>query len=148
MQLLLLIFIPFVVSEDTGIDDFSEEDFKCSLPDVTSPNQKVDINRIRADFSKISEVKFPGLIGPLNERLICKIKCIDGNWVGPLCASTPDGRFQPILRQCLYKHEHPLLAISFRNSSIEVSFTALTHIVVYFNVDYNRNFILKSIFTD
>lgn len=119
MQLLLLIFIPFVVSEDTGIDDFSEEDFKCSLPDVTSPNQKVDINRIRADFSKISEVKFPGLIGPLNERLICKIKCIDGNWVGPLCASTPDGRFQPILRQCLYKHEHPLLAISFRNSSIE-----------------------------
>lgn len=35
------------------------------------------------------QVKFPGLIGPLNERLICKIKCIDGNWVGPLCSSTP-----------------------------------------------------------
>ncbi|KOB75670.1 Hikaru genki, partial [Operophtera brumata] len=34
-------------------------------------------------------VKFPGLIGPLNERLICKIKCIDGNWVGPLCSTTP-----------------------------------------------------------
>lgn len=37
----------------------------------------------------VLQVKFPGLIGPLNERLICKIKCIDGNWVGPLCSNTP-----------------------------------------------------------
>ncbi|CAH1647501.1 unnamed protein product [Spodoptera littoralis] len=94
------------------------DDFKCSLPDVKSLDANLDITRFRSDFSKISEVKFPGLIGPLNERLICKIKCIDGNWVGPLCSNTPDGRFQPILRECLYKNEHPLLAISFKNSSI------------------------------
>ncbi|KAM3968462.1 locomotion-related protein hikaru genki [Aphomia sociella] len=95
------------------------DDFKCSLPDVTSLDINLDITRFRSDFSKISEVKFPGLIGPLNERLICKIKCIDGNWVGPLCSSTPDGRFQPILRECLYKNDHPLLSISFKNSSID-----------------------------
>ncbi|XP_013189377.1 locomotion-related protein Hikaru genki [Amyelois transitella] len=98
---------------------FPLEDFKCSLPDVTSVDLNLDITRFRSDFSKISEVKFPGLIGPLNERLICKIKCIDGNWVGPLCSTSPDGRFQPILRECLYRNDHPLLAISFKNSSID-----------------------------
>ncbi|CAK1588528.1 unnamed protein product [Parnassius mnemosyne] len=102
-----------------GNTTFAQDEFKCSLPDVTSIDDNLDITRFRSDFSKISEVKFPGLIGPLNERLICKIKCIDGNWVGPLCSSTPDGRFQPILRECLYRNDYPLLSISFKNSSID-----------------------------
>lgn len=120
---LLFLFTAFVKSHEEN-KTFSEdvildEDFKCALPDVTSVDVDLDINRFRADFSKISEVKFPGLIGPLNERLICKIKCIDGNWVGPLCSNTPDGRFQPILRECAYHSDHPLLSISFKNSSID-----------------------------
>ncbi|CAG5039280.1 unnamed protein product [Parnassius apollo] len=102
-----------------GNTTFAQDEFKCSLPDVTSTDDNLDITRFRSDFSKISEVKFPGLIGPLNERLICKIKCIDGNWVGPLCSSTPDGRFQPILRECFYRNDYPLLSISFKNSSID-----------------------------
>ncbi|XP_073955742.1 locomotion-related protein hikaru genki isoform X2 [Choristoneura fumiferana] len=116
-MLVVLLYCSKVFCEDQI--EFSEDDFKCSLPDVKSEDEKLDVTRFRSDFSKISEVKFPGLIGPLNERLICKIKCIDGNWVGPLCSSTPDGRFQPILRECVYRNNHPLLAISFRNASVE-----------------------------
>ncbi|XP_028169488.1 locomotion-related protein Hikaru genki isoform X2 [Ostrinia furnacalis] len=117
--LLFLAIIPIITCEGGENITYSQEEFKCSLPDVTSLDDNLDVTRFRSDFSKISEVKFPGLIGPLNERLICKIKCIDGNWVGPLCSSTPDGRFQPILRECLYRNEHPLLAVSFKNSSID-----------------------------
>ncbi|KAG6461638.1 hypothetical protein O3G_MSEX012764 [Manduca sexta] len=114
---MLYFILPFILCQEDFT--YSPDDFKCSLPDVTTQDKNLDIKRFRSDFSKISEVKFPGLIGPLNERLICKIKCIDGNWVGPLCSSTPDGRFQPILRECLYRQVQPLLAISFKNSSIE-----------------------------
>jgi hypothetical protein len=40
----------------------------------------------RSDYStEIMEVKFAGQIGPLGEKRLCKIKCIGGNWVGPLC---------------------------------------------------------------
>ncbi|XP_063633175.1 locomotion-related protein Hikaru genki [Cydia splendana] len=118
IALFILFFGGTTYCEDVQIE-FSEDDFKCTLPDVKSEDDKLNVTRFRSDFSKISEVKFPGVIGPLNERLICKIKCIDGNWVGPLCSSTPDGRFQPILRECVYRNDHPLLAISFRNSTIE-----------------------------
>ncbi|KAL4717775.1 hypothetical protein ACJJTC_000924 [Scirpophaga incertulas] len=116
---ILYIVLPLALCNSEVNVTFSQDDFKCSLPDVMSLDDNLDVLRFRSDFSKISEVKFPGLIGPLNERLICKIKCIDGNWVGPLCSSTPDGRFQPILRECLYRNDHPLLAISFKNSSID-----------------------------
>ncbi|XP_072930729.1 locomotion-related protein Hikaru genki isoform X2 [Epargyreus clarus] len=122
-MLIIFYFTAIVYTAAVLCDDENRtlppDEFKCSLPDVTSLDDNLDITRFRSDFSKISEVKFPGLIGPLNERLICKIKCIDGNWVGPLCSNTADGRFQPILRECLYRHDHPLLAISFKNSSIE-----------------------------
>jgi hypothetical protein len=37
------------------------------------------------DYSDVMEVKFSGAIGPLGERRLCKIKCIGGEWVGPLC---------------------------------------------------------------
>ncbi|CAH0715962.1 unnamed protein product, partial [Brenthis ino] len=116
--LFMLLFISYTAFCDTGNDTNVLDDFKCSLPDVTTVDDNLDIGRFRSDFSKISEVKFPGLIGPTNERLICKIKCIDGNWVGPLCSQTPNGRFQPILRECLYRNQNPLMAVAFKNDSI------------------------------
>lgn len=33
------------------------EDFKCTVPDVTSVDTELDLSRFRADFSKISEVR-------------------------------------------------------------------------------------------
>ncbi|XP_045784937.1 locomotion-related protein Hikaru genki [Maniola jurtina] len=115
--ILLMLFFSAFFCQNLG-DTFVADDYKCSLPDVTSIDKKLDVGRFRADFARVSEVKFPGLIGPLNERLICKIKCIDGNWVGPLCSPTQNGRFQPILRECLYRNQNPLLAVTFKNDSI------------------------------
>jgi hypothetical protein len=43
------------------------------------------VSATSTDFSKVMEVKFSGAIGPLGERRQCKIKCIGGEWVGPLC---------------------------------------------------------------
>ncbi|KAJ8877806.1 hypothetical protein PR048_022263 [Dryococelus australis] len=40
-----------------------------------------------ADYSQVTEVKFVGQVGPLDEKRLCKIKCIGGEWVGPLCQS-------------------------------------------------------------
>ncbi|CAH2224588.1 jg20700 [Pararge aegeria aegeria] len=85
-----LLFVLFITASfcENQNEILIADDYKCSLPDVTSVDVDLDIHRFRSDFAKVSEVKFPGLIGPLNERLICKIKCVDGNWVGPLCSAT------------------------------------------------------------
>lgn len=38
-------------------------------------------------FHEISEIRFPGEVGPLGDRRLCKIRCIKGKWVGPLCTN-------------------------------------------------------------
>lgn len=43
------------------------------------------VHVLKETYSNVKEVKFYGSIGPLGERRLCKIKCIDGQWVGPLC---------------------------------------------------------------
>ncbi|XP_068222182.1 locomotion-related protein Hikaru genki-like [Palaemon carinicauda] len=47
------------------------------------------------------EVMFMGVVGPSDEKRVCKIKCIDGRWVGPLCSLQQDSNlFQSIFRPC------------------------------------------------
>lgn len=29
---------------------------------------------------------FMGVVGPYDEKRVCKIKCVSGRWVGPLCS--------------------------------------------------------------
>lgn len=36
---------------------------------------------------------FPGEIGPIGDRRLCKIRCVKGKWVGPLCSSGDDGNY-------------------------------------------------------
>ncbi|KAH0814057.1 hypothetical protein GEV33_008734 [Tenebrio molitor] len=75
--------------------------------------------RIRKDYTHIREVKFSGSIGPLGEKRLCKIKCIGGQWVGPLCVDNHDnGRFHPLFRSCKLEYINPHLVVTFRNVSI------------------------------
>lgn len=37
-------------------------------------------------FDEVTEVRFPGEVGPMGDRRLCKIRCVKGKWVGPLCA--------------------------------------------------------------
>lgn len=41
--------------------------------------------QLKNEYSHVREVKFLGSVGPMGERRLCKIKCIAGQWVGPLC---------------------------------------------------------------
>lgn len=45
------------------------------------------------NFDEVTEVRFPTEIGPLGDRRLCKIRCIKGKWVGPLCATNDEGKF-------------------------------------------------------
>lgn len=42
-------------------------------------------------FDEVLEVRFPGEVGPLGDRRLCKIRCVKGKWVGPLCATNEEG---------------------------------------------------------
>lgn len=43
-------------------------------------------------FGEVTEVRFPGEVGPLGDRRLCKIRCVKGKWVGPLCATNEEGK--------------------------------------------------------
>lgn len=42
-------------------------------------------------FDEVTEVRFPGEVGPLGDRRLCKIRCVKGRWIGPLCAANDEG---------------------------------------------------------
>ncbi|KAJ3629526.1 hypothetical protein MTP99_013917 [Tenebrio molitor] len=84
--------------------------------------------RIRKDYTHIREVKFSGSIGPLGEKRLCKIKCIGGQWVGPLCVDNHDnGRFHPLFRSCKLEYINPHLVVTFRNVSIHTAGWVFPH---------------------
>jgi hypothetical protein len=43
-------------------------------------------DQIVTHMREVSEVRFPGEVGPLGDHRLCKIKCVKGKWIGPLCA--------------------------------------------------------------
>lgn len=43
-------------------------------------------------FDEVTEVRFPGEVGPMGDRRLCKIRCVKGKWVGPLCATNEEGK--------------------------------------------------------
>ncbi|KAG8184166.1 hypothetical protein JTE90_010207 [Oedothorax gibbosus] len=66
------------------------------------------------DFTSVQEVQFLGVIGPLDQKRVCKIKCLNGVWVGPLCTIDQEGKkFQPMLRQCFLSPPPPDVLVSF-----------------------------------
>lgn len=62
----------------------------CQPPGLTLNGRKVTARANAApDYASVTEVKFSAqLASPLElgpDKRLCKIKCIDGQWVGPLC---------------------------------------------------------------
>ncbi|GIZ04180.1 uncharacterized protein CEXT_353401 [Caerostris extrusa] len=56
----------------------------CLPPEVVVNGTNVPGNG-GEDFASVQEVQFLGVIGPLEQKRVCKIKCLNGVWVGPLC---------------------------------------------------------------
>ncbi|ERL89483.1 hypothetical protein D910_06849 [Dendroctonus ponderosae] len=84
--------------------------------------------RIRSQFSHVKEVKFSGSIGPLGEKRLCKIKCIGGKWVGPLCVGQQvNGRFESLLKSCKLHYINPNQVVTFKNVIINNPGVAFPH---------------------
>ncbi|XP_045463951.1 locomotion-related protein Hikaru genki [Harmonia axyridis] len=125
--LVALIFGSFCVQifgeSVTEPDENVEEEISspCQPPQLALNGSESETGeeRIRKEYTHIREVKFSGSIGPLGERRLCKIKCIGGQWVGPLCVDQhDDGRFHPLFRNCKLEYINPHLVVTFRNTSI------------------------------
>ncbi|CAH1372424.1 unnamed protein product [Tenebrio molitor] len=112
-----------VIQEDTSSD-------ACPPPQLALNGTETEQGeiRIRKDYTHIREVKFSGSIGPLGEKRLCKIKCIGGQWVGPLCVDNHDnGRFHPLFRSCKLEYINPHLVVTFRNVSIHTAGWVFPH---------------------
>nr|XP_015833029.1 PREDICTED: locomotion-related protein Hikaru genki isoform X2 [Tribolium castaneum] len=112
-----------VIQEETSSD-------ACPPPQLAFNGTETEQGevRIRKDYTHIREVKFSGSIGPLGEKRLCKIKCIGGQWVGPLCVDNHDnGRFHPLFRSCKLEYINPHLVVTFRNVSIQTAGWVFPH---------------------
>ncbi|XP_017123343.1 locomotion-related protein Hikaru genki isoform X1 [Drosophila elegans] len=94
--------------DDPEFDEEEEED------------EEVDILQ---QFTEVSEIRFPGEIGPMGGRRLCKIRCVKGKWVGPLCATNEEDdngnvKFQPLYKSCHVNRIPSHLLLSYRNISV------------------------------
>lgn len=74
----------------------------CTAPEVLvngSPSPDIAGTVSGGDFASIEEIQFVGIVntgepadgtggggGVVKQKRICKIKCLNGVWIGPLCA--------------------------------------------------------------
>lgn len=68
----------------------------CAAPEVLvngSPSPDIAGTVSGGDFTSIEEIQFVGMVNTadprhdgVKQRRICKIKCLNGVWIGPLCA--------------------------------------------------------------
>ncbi|KAG8196129.1 hypothetical protein JTE90_007865 [Oedothorax gibbosus] len=71
----------------------------CSAPEVLV-NGTSSVSVGGPDFSTVQEVHFVGLIGKGGPGRDCKIKCLNGVWVGPMCTEDGGAPIQRIMRRC------------------------------------------------
>ncbi|XP_017867892.1 PREDICTED: locomotion-related protein Hikaru genki isoform X1 [Drosophila arizonae] len=111
--------------KDKGIYD-EETGFPPMHPDESEfdedeeEDEEIDILQ---QFTEVSEIRFPGEIGPMGDRRLCKIRCVKGKWVGPLCATNEEDdngnvKFQPLYKSCHVNRIPPHLLLSYRNISV------------------------------
>lgn len=84
----------------------------------------------------MTEVRFPAEVGPLGTHRLCKIKCIDGMWQGPLCAApdqdeTGQLKFEPLYKRCVVDNIPPHLLLSYKNVSVVSSMLERKSIFMY-----------------
>ena len=59
----------------------------CRAPDVlVRSDDGLNITSNAIDFHGVLEVQFLGIFPPFHHRRVCKIKCVNGRWLGPLCS--------------------------------------------------------------
>jgi len=77
------------VSKGSGNSHIPLHRVGCASPEVLvngSPSPDIVGTVSGGNFATIEEIQFVGVIGPSEQKRVCKIKCLNGVWVGPLCA--------------------------------------------------------------
>ncbi|XP_055637113.1 locomotion-related protein Hikaru genki isoform X2 [Toxorhynchites rutilus septentrionalis] len=94
-------------------------------PDEEKESEEIEESPELHQFREVSEVRFPGEVGPLGGHRLCKIQCIRGHWIGPLCAMNEheqdengDLKFEPLYKRCVVDHIPPSLLLSYKNVSV------------------------------
>lgn len=110
--------------EHFTMDSEEEEDPRSKEKhDPDRDSEEIDEPPEQSVFREVSEVRFPAEVGPLGTHRLCKIKCIEGMWQGPLCAA-PDQeeagqlKFEPLYKRCVVDQIPPHLLLSYKNVSV------------------------------
>ncbi|XP_020799239.1 locomotion-related protein Hikaru genki isoform X2 [Drosophila serrata] len=109
-----------IYDEDSGYTPIHPDD--AEFDEDEEEDEEVDILQ---QFTEVSEIRFPGEIGPMGDRRLCKIRCVKGKWVGPLCATNEEDdngnvKFQPLYKSCHVNRIPTHLLLSYRNISVNV----------------------------
>ncbi|KAH8259921.1 hypothetical protein KR038_006979 [Drosophila bunnanda] len=107
-----------IYDEDSGYTPVHPDD--AEFDEDEEEDEEVDILQ---QFTEVSEIRFPGEIGPMGDRRLCKIRCVKGKWVGPLCATNEEDdngnvKFQPLYKSCHVNRIPTHLLLSYRNISV------------------------------
>ncbi|XP_017027302.1 locomotion-related protein Hikaru genki isoform X4 [Drosophila kikkawai] len=107
-----------IYDEDSGYTPIHPDD--AEFDEDEEEDEEVDILQ---QFTEVSEIRFPGEIGPMGDRRLCKIRCVKGKWVGPLCATNEEDdngnvKFQPLYKSCHVNRIPTHLLLSYRNISV------------------------------
>ncbi|KAH8260996.1 hypothetical protein KR044_001854 [Drosophila immigrans] len=107
-----------IYDEETGYSPVHTED--AEFDEEEEEEEEIDILQ---QFTEVSEIRFPGEIGPMGDRRLCKIRCVKGKWVGPLCATNEEDdngnvKFQPLYKSCHVNRIPTHLLLSYRNISV------------------------------
>ncbi|KPU76370.1 uncharacterized protein Dana_GF13090, isoform B [Drosophila ananassae] len=109
-----------IYDEETGYSPVHPDD-----PEFEEEEEEDEEVDILQQFTEVSEIRFPGEIGPMGDRRLCKIRCVKGKWVGPLCATNEEDdngnvKFQPLYKSCHVNRIPSHLLLSYRNISVNV----------------------------
>ncbi|XP_022239603.1 locomotion-related protein Hikaru genki-like [Limulus polyphemus] len=93
---------------------------RCVSPDVVVNGLRIPHGE-EMDFSSIQEIHFFGIHRIPEYKRICKIKCVDGAWIGPLCTIEENkNTLQPLFRQCFLRPADAELIITHAGISLTV----------------------------
>ncbi|XKL66166.1 hypothetical protein PGB90_009586 [Kerria lacca] len=97
----------------------------CRPPELTLNGTSVVARQNASpDYSTLTEIKFtaqmPIPTGQHNRKILCKLKCVNHDWIGPLCAEVEDenGRFHPVLRNCRLDLNGTNLILIYENTTL------------------------------
>lgn len=121
------------IDEEGTYQQESEEEVDERSKEKERDSEEIDEPPHEAVFREVTEVRFPAEVGPLGTHRLCKIKCIDGMWQGPLCAA-PDQdesgqlKFEPLYKRCVVDNIPPHLLLSYKNVSVVCCYCFITRL--------------------